>query len=195
MGIAVGNAANQGTIKGRHVLVILWDKSFSRAVYYDPELRDTLDFNPETIIPIPSQGNRKGDGIPHTSGLPFLDRGGAFVLDSNYIFLSGKIAAAKAFLGNGGVEECEEANSKCPEFRKNYHNYDRVFSWFIKFRKEKDLLGAPIGIAFGRWKDAIDQAVLCFWEDAAKRPSYWTVTAGRIQKDQEMNFKPNIIIV
>jgi len=195
MGIAVGVIKDTTE---NHALVILWDKNFSRAEYYDPQRKDTMDFNAKVIIPFPCHGKRSAGNIPGTGALSFLDKGGAFCFDSYYDFSSEKIVKAKEFLKKGGLEECEEKTMKecCPPsvYKKSYSECDRMVSWFINFRKEEDLRGAPIGIAFGRWKDAIDQAYLCFWEDSDQRPSYWSPNA-RVPKDQETNFKPNIIIV
>jgi hypothetical protein len=192
IGLAIGELADQNIIKGKHALVILWDKDFTRAEFYDPALKDSVEFTPEVIIPMPCSGVRRGEGIPKTEGLAFLNNGGAFVLDSAYNFSDEKIAAAKKFLVSGGLEECR--GSTCPEFGTSYHNYDRVLNWFINFRKERALNGCPIGIAFGKWKKS-EQAALIFWEKANENFSYWTVTAGKLSKEEAKNFMPTVIIV
>jgi hypothetical protein len=190
VGLAIGKAADQSIVEGLHAVVVVWSKDFSRGEYYEPELRDTLDFNSQVIVPFPCQGTRQGDGIPFASDLPFLQRGGAFVLDNTYDF--GKVAAAKEFLKEAGPEECED--SRCPDFKSFYHQYDRALSMWINFKKEKELLGAPLGIAFGEWRNK-HQAVLLLWEDPAKRPSCWTISNMELPSDKAKDFKPSIIIV
>jgi hypothetical protein len=181
---------------GNHAVIILWDKDFSRAEYYDPGLENTITFDAEVIIPFPLHGKRKGDGIPKASSLTFLDKGGAFVLDGNYHFSKEKLAAAKQFLIDGAVEECTAEKSKCTShWGEDYSEFDRYFSWFINSRKTEELKGSPIGFAFGSEINGEERAYLLFWEDAKLRPSYWRARYGRVPKEKEDNFKPNIIIV
>lgn len=194
IGLAIGQLADQTKIPGKHALIILWDKDFNRAEFVDPADRpvEPVDFIPDAIIPIPCRGDRSNEGIPKTEGLAFLKNGGAFVLDAKYDFSDAMISAAKKFFAKGAPDEC--IGSTCPEFKPSYDNYDRVFNWFINFRKEKALKGCPIGIAFGKYM-GVDQALLVFWEKANQKFSYWTATAGKLSKDEARDFAPTVIIV
>jgi len=93
IGLAIGYCTS--AIQGLHALVVVWSKDLTKGEFYDPELRETLGFNPEVIIPFPCDGTKRPEGIPYASNLPFLPRGGAFVLDSTYDFSKEKIASAR----------------------------------------------------------------------------------------------------
>ena len=193
IGLAIGYCTS--AIQGLHALVVVWSKDLTKGEFYDPELRETLGFNPEVIIPFPCDGTKRPEGIPYASNLPFLPRGGAFVLDSTYDFSKEKIATAREFLENKGPEECEESNSACSKktFRKCYRFSDRVLSWYIRSKAEKEMLGAPIGVAFGKWKNQY-MGVLLLWNDPSLRPEYWRIDNIRMRSDDARYFRPEIII-
>jgi len=194
IGLAIGQLTDQTIIKGKHALVILWDKDFTKYEFYDPALKQPIGFNPDLIIPMPSYGNRIADNIPGTGGLPPITykSSAIFQFDGRYDFSDKMIKAAKTFLVSGGVGLCR--GSRCPQFIESYHSYDKVLFWFINMRKEDDLKGCPIGVAFGKWKNSFPQALMVFWETPRKL-SYWTMTAGKLSQSQEKKFKLDFIIV
>jgi len=192
VGLAIGKAADQSIVKGLHAVVVVWSKDFSDGKYYDPQLKDTLDFNSQLIIPFPCHGNRKREGIPFASALTPLDNGGAFIFDDQYDF--GKVDVAKQFLTDiKSPKECVKTDSKCPYWGKYFHRQDRVLYWWISSKMKKELLGAPIGIAFGKLINK-ELAVLLLWEDSGNRPSYWLPSNQPMLEGDVKNFKPYIIM-